>query len=738
MRCLLLALACAAASAQEIRGRVADALTGEHLARAQIRVQGHSATALTAADGAFALAALAPGEYVLLVSTVGYRTAREPFTLAASEAKSFEILLRPELLRHNEQLQVTASAFPEGPEPKRDLTGGELRNLSTVFINDPLRAVQAMPSISSTDDFQSQFAVRGAGARRVGLYLDGVLLHSPFHTVQHDPASASIAIINGNVLESVELHAGPPPPAFADRTAGVLDLTMREGDRGRVRATASAGMASSDAAVEGPLGAHGHGSWLVSARKSYLQYIIDLTADDQSLAFGFTDASARLTYDVHRSHRLSLTALQGRSGLNRRDDPTSQSLNRLMRSDYQFTIGSLGWQYAPGAGFLLSNRLAWMRERSHNRNRLAEPLAEGLYAEWVWGVDGTRNITPAHALRFGATFRRQRDDAEERRFGGGARVLDRYRGSGVRSGAYAQHSWTTRRVQATAGARWDRMDVSGVNALSPYAALGLRAHERTRIRVAAGLSAQYPEIARLFSFLGSTSLLPERSAQITLGVDQDLGERIRLQADVYHRQDRDLLLRPALEARLRAGRVIDLNERAPVVNAGRGHARGIEILLQRRSANGLAGWISYSFGRARVRDPEAGVYPGDFDSRHAFRAFAAYRLRSTVSLGGRWISASGLPVPGYYLQPAPLFFTLGESRNQLRLPAYHRGDIRLNKDFQRDRIQWSLYLEVINLFNHSNVRFDDLNGYDRTTGVARLGFEELFPVLPSAGIVVRF
>ncbi len=43
-------------------------------------------------------------------------------------------------------------------------------------------------------------------------------------------------------------------------------------------------------------------------------------------------------------------------------------------------------------------------------------------------------------------------------------------------------------------------------------------------------------------------------------------------------------------------------------------SRGVEIFLQRRSANRLAGWISYY---SRLHDAEAGIwFPSDQDQRH--------------------------------------------------------------------------------------------------------------------------
>jgi len=52
--------------------------------------------------------------------------------------------------------------------------------------------------------------------------------------------------------------------------------------------------------------------------------------------------------------------------------------------------------------------------------------------------------------------------------------------------------------------------------------------------------------------------------------------------------------------------------------------------------------------------------------------------------------------------------------------------------------QLTLFAEAINLTNRENVRFDDLRSYDALTGAARLSFDTMFPILPSAGLVIDF
>jgi hypothetical protein len=74
----------------------------------------------------------------------------------------------------------------------------------------------------------------------------------------------------------------------------------------------------------------------------------------------------------------------------------------------------------------------------------------------------------------------------------------------------------------------------------------------------------------------------------------------------------------------------------------------------------------------------------------------------------------------------------------LRAPAYQRADLRLNKAFVHKRSKTTLYGEVINLTNHSNRDFDSPGRYEVTTGRVYPNFYSMFPILPSAGVLLEF
>src|SRR5262245_10701721 len=212
--CVLLIAAVSAVaqdSAGEVSGRVVSSRDNQPLALVEIQIQGTSSRTVTTDDGSFHITAIPPGQHVLQASVVGYYTLHQEFALAAGESKNFDIVLTPSNARVTETVDVLADPFQVGTQASASeftLEGAERKNLASVLADDPLRAVQGLPGVTSNNDFSSEFSLRGAPFSRVGLYLDGILLHSPFHTTDGQADNGSLTIFNGDLTDDMKLYEG--------------------------------------------------------------------------------------------------------------------------------------------------------------------------------------------------------------------------------------------------------------------------------------------------------------------------------------------------------------------------------------------------------------------------------------------------------------------------------------------------------------------------------------------------
>ena len=747
---LLLCLDVLSAYAQTgvVRGTVRDANGGEALNNVAVQLTASVGT-VSGATGQFAIETVASGDYTLTISTVGYHVVKRAFHLDAGETKEFEIVLSSDNMQRTDTVEVTAGPFETARQDSPDalvLSGNDMKNLASVLADDPLRAVSGLPGVSSNNDFDARFSLRGADYSRVGLYLDNILLHEPFHMLQGQNVTGSGTAFNGAMIEELELHEGAPPERFQNRSGGVLDVHLRDGNRSDVAFQIEASASNAGVIAEGPLGKKKRGSWMIGARKSYLQYLVDrilsASSNGTSLVFGLEDVQGRLTYDLNARNNVSLYILESYSDIDRAGGTKTLGINSLATGSYNYSLANAGWRYTPSPKVVFITHAAWMREKYDNFNTGSQSLGHGFYSEWTGNTNASWIWSPAGALDAGFSVRETRDWGNVSQYQSAAivRLNSYYDGTAHMYGGFVQQSWNAwkGRLHLTGGVRSDRHSVDGVAVLLPSVSASLALTRTTRLQLGYGQYAQYPEISVLDSIVPvSRRLLPLRSNQSVAALEQRLSERMRVRVELYDRADRDLPYRPTFDPRMVNGLVVAPPANPAWTNSERGYARGAEVYLQRTSANGFDGWVSYAYGRTGDRDGVSGArFPSDYDQRHTVNVFASQRITPSVNVSMRFSYGNGFPIPGYLAETGATYF-LAAQKNQLTMPYYQRTDLRVNKSWTRKKWKIALYGEIINITNRTNVVFDSLNSYNTKTGQTSVTLDSMMPIIPSAGLLVE-
>jgi outer membrane cobalamin receptor len=245
-----------------------------------------------------------------------------------------------------------------------------------------------------------------------------------------------------------------------------------------------------------------------------------------------------------------------------------------------------------------------------------------------------------------------------------------------------------------------------------------------------GLYHQFPDFKEVYGFNAGTDLRPESARQVDLSLEHRLGPRTRWQVTAFHREESDVLRLPDL-FRLVNGRPVLRPFPAHYENALDGRGYGAELFVQRDLAPGLSGWGSYTWSHTTRTDRVTGErFDADFDQRHTANLYAYYAISSRASVSAKLLLGSNFPMPGYWQERGPLLF-VGEQRNAVRLPGYARLDVRANRVFNYTKRRLTLFVEVMNVLDRSNVRWNS-PGVTLRTGQAFDYLQELFPLLPSA------
>ncbi len=255
-----------------------------------------------------------------------------------------------------------------------------------------------------------------------------------------------------------------------------------------------------------------------------------------------------------------------------------------------------------------------------------------------------------------------------------------------------------------------------------------------RARFGAGLQHQAPTIDQSIYALPGNDLLPESARTIEGGLEQRFGATWRVAGTVYHRKDRDGFRFRNAEVRIVDNQVV-LPTGPYLVNVLTGDTRGVELVLERRSVNGLNGWLSYAWNKSTLSDG-AESFPSDYDQRHTVNAYVVYRWSGRTSLSARMRYGSNFPIAGY-IQDVPDGYALSEQRNGARLPAYSRLDLRADRTFTYRKSRLTLFVEVVNAMNQDNFRANS-PFFNITTRRVFEPTEKLFPLLPVAGVLIEF
>lgn len=197
------------------------------------------------------------------------------------------------------------------------------------------------------------------------------------------------------------------------------------------------------------------------------------------------------------------------------------------------------------------------------------------------------------------------------------------------------------------------------------------------------------------------------------------------------------------------------------VTLGQGWAYGIEFLAQ-RTVGQFTGWLGYTWSHANRQfdDISQGqVFPAKYDRRHDLSIVLMYKPNENFDASVSWVFCSGNTATlalqeyeplsdggeyddyGYYYDNSISYY---ETRNNYRLPAYHRMDVSVNFHKQKKHGKRTVNIGVYNLYNRKNpyvIYESEGLPYTSPTGQhygSSLMQISLFPIIPSVSYQFKF
>ena len=170
--------------------------------------------------------------------------------------------------------------------------------------NDIMRSLQLLPGIKAESDASSSFQVRGGTAAQNLVLYD----NAPIYNVGH--LAGLFSTFNDDALGSATLYKGLLPAQYGGASSAVLDITGRTGDKQSLHGGASIGLLSAKALLEGPI-VKNKASFLITARRSYLDTFMKLVKKYRNNTLFFYDVNAKADWNIGKRDQLFLTFFTG-------------------------------------------------------------------------------------------------------------------------------------------------------------------------------------------------------------------------------------------------------------------------------------------------------------------------------------------------------------------------------------------------------------------------------------------
>ena len=723
--------------------------------------------------GAFRISEVRAGAYRLeILPLEGLPFTSDPVEVRAGLNGTVDITL-PSVENFQQTVTVTASAFREPEAVKNSGFLVEPRQIlkSAAALQDVSRYVQGLPGVViGTDDFRNDIIVRGGSPLENLFVVDNVEIPNINAFANFASAGGTVSLLDAELIQDVTFLTGGYPAPYINRTSSVLQVTQREGNRQKFGGWATLGFAGAGAILEGPINIGkrvGRGSWVVSARRSFLDlFTKDVGFGGVPVLYSF---NAKAVYDLTPADRIWLVNIAGideiRLGLSESSDLEDEIAN--------FDIRYNGWRSATGFNWqrTFGSRGVGLLGITHSEAKVGQQVkdlvADGVPPSGVPPevVIARSPVVYSENSREGETtikydltvhvpfFDTVQAGGSVKAFRIGYTVASPFgndtpysptpnidpfsidtRFRSYQTGAYLQASkQVAPRVNLTLGGRFDDYQILSQARFSPRAGVKVRITDALSWNSSVGSYYQQPAFLFVSAFPQNAALVPWRADHYVTGLAWLPGAGLRVTAEAYRKTYSKYPVASDLPAVSLANIGDTFNVREilfPLTSAGEGYSEGVEWFVEKRLISKLYGQGNLSFSRTRHAGLDRVLRPGSFDYPFVFNLLGGYRLSRAWEFSARLSFLSGRPFTPYdqAVSTAQRRGVYDLTRvNAERAPDYGRVDIRVDRTFTVGGQPLNVFAGVQNVTNRRNFASYTWN---RRTNSQQFGEQQgIFPIL---------
>ena len=607
---------------------------------------------------------------------------------------------------------------------------------------DALKSVQNFPGVARAPFGSGMLSIRGAAPEDSGVYLGYHEIPQLFHF------GGLTSVFNADILAQIDFIPGNFDSRFGDAMGGIISVQPRKGRRDGYHGYIDTDLFDTGVLAEGPIG---KGSFILSARRSYVDLLLPLIIPDSvglglTLAprywdyqglFDYPVAGGELSVRVFGSDDRSKLLFTEENDVSEDERNSLETIQWFHRVDMVYRKVEGPWE------FLVTP--------SYKR----EYFSGKIFGDFDFSVDTdtlsaraevSRMLTKTIRVRFGTELISEwwRGRAVIVPFGANATgstssdaIVRETPYTRVIPSLYTTLTWRVAdRLMLLPGLRFDWF-ASPQNraALDPRLRFIAQVGRTTSLKGGVGLYSQGPGEFENDSVFGNSRIRLQRSLHTSFAILQEIPWDVTIELTAFYKHLWDLTS-PSTQIMHWPDEVDPRPEN--FASIGTGNVFGGEMLIKKALGDRFYGWLSYTLMRS-VRTPAPGEPQQlfNYDQTHILTLIASYDFPLNWRIGARFRLISGNPytpvVDGVFDSTSAMFIPLSGPPNSARLPMFHQLDLRIDKTWVYRRVKVTSYLDILNVYNAENTEFRTYSyNFQTTRPVLSL------PTAPSIGLKIEF
>lgn len=743
-----------------IRGIVYDTETGEPIIFTNVYLYKTTYGASTDVNGLFVITKIPPGNYRLMVSSIGYDSVSVAVSIKADEIIQKKLYTK-QTATDITGVTISAKEIEARTETKTsviNVTPKQIKQIPTYGGQPDLAGYLPMvPGITLTGDQGGQFYIRGGSPVQNKVLLDGAIIYNPFHSI------GLFSVFETEIIRNAEIFTGGFNSEYGGRISSIMDITTRDGNKRKLAGMISASPFGANVLLEGPIkkqtdNGKSSSSFVLSVKNSFLKESSKVFydyIDTAGLPFNYTDLYGKISFNADNGSKINFF------GFN-----FSDVVNYKTLSDFHWNAlgGGTNFVVIPAA---------------------TSTIIDGNFAyssyEIILETEGqTPKSSKVSGFNMGLNFTNFLGNNSEVKYGiemlGFSTNFDFYNSVNRKIyqeentselAAFLKYKFTKGKFIVEPGFRTQYY--ASLSKLSPEPRLAIKfnASDILRFKFAGGLYSQNliaansdRDVVNLFyGFISGPDNLQstfdgkeithslQKAQHLIFGFEFDGIKNLNINIEGYYKRFSQLTninRNKVFDDNQQYAQITDYLKKDFIIETG--NAKGVDFSFK-YDYRRIYIWAVYSLGYSDRFDGVMNYIP-HFDRRHNVNLVGSCTLGEQLNweFSLRWNFGSGFPFTKNQGNFEKLIFDQGintdytkdngewgfqyAALNTGRLPSYHRLDISLKRRFELSHnTSMEAFASITNVYDRDNIFY-----------VERLTKKKIYqlPVMPSLGLNIKF